>query len=152
VVGAVVLLASLGAASSALGYWKAQGAGSGTASTGTTSIVSLSPGAGSADLVPGGTGQVTTVAQNPTATPLHLQSLALDTTRGTGGFGFDSGHTSCGASSLTFATQTNGTTGWTAAANASTTIQLPGSLTLSSTAPSACQGATVTVYLEAVQG
>jgi len=67
----------------------------------------------------------------------------------TDGFAVDGTHASCGVSSLTFTAQTNGGAGWTVPGTSSLPVTLANSLAMNTSAASACQGATFTVYLRA---
>jgi hypothetical protein len=144
-VTAVVLLA----AGSATAYWVASGAGSGSASTGTTSAVTLSPAAATAGLYPGGQASVVLTVTNPNVSSVRVGSLVLDTGQGTGGFAVDGGHSGCGLATLTFATQTNGGAGWTVPGSAGLSVTLTNALSMGTGAANACQGATFSVYLTA---
>ena len=86
---------------------------------------------------------------NPNAGPVRILSLTLDTTQGTGGFTVDASHSSCSLSSLSYSTQTNGGSGWTVQGGGSSSVSLANALSMSVGAPSACQGASFTVYLRA---
>lgn len=146
-VAAVAVTAVVGAGGTAHAYWTTRGAGSGTSSTATAATsVTLSAGTATGALRPGGTVTLATTASNPNATPLRISSLVLDTTRGSSGFAITGASGTCSASSFAF---TASATGWTVPANGSTTISLPGALTMATAAPTGCQGATVTVYLQA---
>lgn len=148
VVAGIVL--AVAAAGSAAAYFTALGSGSGAASSATAvQSVTLTVGAASGDLYPGGTGTVTTTATNTAGAAVRLSSLALDTTQGSGGFAIDAAHSTCPTSALSFTTQTNGGAGWTVPASGSLTITLAGALAMTTTAPDACQGATITVSLRA---
>ena len=103
-------------------------------------------------LYPGGASDLSLIVRNANASLVHIDSLALDTTRGTGGFASD--QPACTAPALAYATQTNGGAGWSVPAQVSGTpgqlsIRLAGALTMGASAGSACQGATFTVYLVA---
>lgn len=146
---AVAVLATAGSGA-AYGYFRA--AGSGTATGGTTVSVTLSGGQVAGGLYPGGSTDVVTIASNPNAGPVRLGSLARDTSRGTSGYGISVSE--CPASNFTFTTQANAGNGWTVPANTAgvdgtLAITMPGALSLKASAPNACQGATVTVYLKA---
>ena len=141
----VVLLAVVG---SVLGYWRAPGGGTATASTRTSLPVTVSPATASTQVYPGGRSAVGLTVGNPNPADAHIGSLSLDTASGAGGFAVDSDHPGCGVTSLSFSTQTNGTTGWTVPANGSLGIALADALSMGTAAPNACQGATFTVYLK----
>lgn len=135
-------------------YFTGGGSGAGTATTGTTVDVTLTPGTAPLALYPGGSSAVVLTVTNTNLAPVRIGSLALLTSQGTGGFAVDAAHSTCGTSSLSFTTQTNGTTGWTVPAKTGTTngtlsITLAGALAMSTDAANACQGATFTVYLSA---
>lgn len=153
----IVLL--LGAVGLALGgvasaYWGGTGSGNGTAATATTVAVTLSPATPATTLYPGGVSDVELTISNPNASPVRLGSLALDTAEGTGGFTVDTGHAGCAVATLSFTSQTNGGSGWTAPAKAggvdgTLSVSLTNALAMGANAASACQGASFTVYLAA---
>jgi hypothetical protein len=146
---AVVAFLVLLGAGTATAFWAASGAGSGAAGTGTGRALTLSPATPTAQLYPGGQASVVLTAANPNVASVHIASLGLDTTQGTGGFAVDASHAGCVLTALSFATQTNSGAGWTVPASGSLPITLTGSLSMTSTAANACQGATFTVYLRA---
>ena len=86
---------------------------------------------------------------NPNPSAVQVGSLSLDTTQGTAGFAVDGAHAACGVVTLSFTTQTNGGAGWTIPANGSSVLSLANSLSMSTDAANACQGASFTVYLKA---
>lgn len=133
----------------AVAYWLGGGAGAGTASSGTTSPVTLSPGTPTASLYPGGQSAVVLTVTNPNPGSVRVGSLTLDTTQGTGGFAVDGGHSGCGLTSLSYAAQDNGGAGWTLTGGQVLSVTLPNALSMASSAADACQGASFTVYLEA---
>lgn len=141
----LVVLAVVGAA---LGYWRGSGSGSASASTRTTQPVTVSPATASTQVYPGGQSAVALTVTNPNPSSTQIGSLTLDTSSGTGGFAVDSSHSGCGVASLSYATQTNGGSGWSVPANGSLAITLPNALSMSTTAANACQGATFNVYLK----
>jgi hypothetical protein len=140
-------LLSLIVSGSAYGYWQTLGTGSGTATTGTASPLTLSPGTPTDRLYPGGSADVAVTVTNPNPYAVHVGRLALDTSQGTAGFAVDAGHSACGVASLSYATQSNGGDGWDAPANGSLVLRLPGALSMTTAAANACQGATFSVYL-----
>lgn len=136
----------------ATAYLGASGSGSGTATTTTvTTSVSIAPGTTTHPLFPTGSasGGVAVVLTNTNVAAIRVPQLALDTTRGSGGYAVDAGHAACPVSSLSYATQTNGGAGWIVPAAGSLTLDLANAIGLSTTAPNACQGASFTVYLTA---
>jgi hypothetical protein len=140
---------SLLVAGVAVAYWISGGSGSGAASSGTTTPVTLSPGTPTAQLYPGGQASVVLTITNPNPGSVRVGSLALDTTQGTGGFAVDGGHSSCGLASLSYATQSNGGAGWTLTGGQVLSVTLPNALSMATSAADACQGASFTVYLRA---
>jgi hypothetical protein len=146
---AVLAVIFLGTIAAASGYWRGSGTGSGSAATGTVQAVTLSPATATAELYPGGQAGVVLTVTNPNPGSVRVLSLALADSLGTGGFAVDAGHAGCGLSTLSFTTQTNGGAGWTIAGNAALSISLAGSLSMSTSAANACQGAVFTVYLTA---
>jgi hypothetical protein len=144
---ALVLIAVMALSGAAVARWGVTGAGSGSASAGTVSAVTLTPGTPAAQLVPGAQAAVVLSVTNPNTASIRIGSLALDTTQGSGGFAVDAGHSGCVLSALSFATQTNAGAGWTVPGNGSLPVSLTGSLSMAATAANACQGASFTVYL-----
>lgn len=140
----LVLLAVAGGATA---YLSSTGSGS---ATGSTSImlgnVTVTGGLASQSLLPTGTptGDLNVTLTNGNATRVHINSLVLDTSQGTNGF--SSSGATCG---LSFASQSNGGSGWTIPANGSVSVDLSNSVTMGTSAPSSCQGQSFTVYLKA---
>ena len=150
----LTVIAALAVTGVANAYWRAAGTGTGSAATGTTVPVTLSPGTTTPGLYPGGSTDVVLTVTNTNTSPVVLGSLALDSSQGTGGFAVDAGHSGCLVSALGYTTQTNGGLGWTVPAkvgttNGTLTITLPSALAMTTGAANACQGATSTVYLVA---
>ena len=146
---AIVAMLTLGTITVASAYWTSTGSGTATATTGSTQAVTLSQGLPAAALYPGGQAGVTLTVTNPNTAPVRVESLALDTAQGTGGFAVDGAHSGCGVGSLSFTTQTNGGSGWTVAGGDALSITLASSLSMSLSAANTCQGAIFTVYLTA---
>ena len=149
-----ILALTIPAGGAAFAYWSAGATGAGTGNTGTLAALTLSPGTPVADLFPGAQTDVVLTASNPNPEATQIGSLALDATQGTGGFTVDGAHAGCNVAALSFATQTNGGSGWTVPArvgliNGSLAITLDNALSMTAAAASACQGASFTVYLMA---
>lgn len=143
-----LVLASAGAASA---FWSSSGGTAGGGATGTALPVVLTPGNPTAQLRPGGLADATLTMTNPNGFPVTIGSLELDAAHGTGGLAVDSGHAACTPSSLGF---TTATTGWTVPAKVGSTdgsldVVLSHSVSMASSAPDACQGVHVSVYLQA---
>ena len=138
---------SLLVAGVAFAFWRSAGSGSAPATTGTTASLTLSPGTPTAQLYPGGQANVVLTVLNPSAATVHVGSFVLDTGQGSNGFGVDGAHSACGLAALSFTTQTNGGAGWTVPGNSSIAVTLSSALGMSSSAASACQNASFTVYL-----
>lgn len=141
---AVVVLALAGGALAALTNG---GSGGGTETAGTPSALTITGGTTTVPLYPGGSGDVAVSISNPNSIPLRVPSLQLDVSQGTGGYGVDGAHASCDLSSLTYTTQTNGGLGWEIPTTG-LVLDLLGSISMATTAPNSCQGATFTVYLK----
>lgn len=144
-VGALAVMAD----GTAYAYWRATGSGSGSGASGTTASLTLSPATPSAALYPGGQADVKLTISNPNVFVVRIQSLALATSQGTGGFAVDAGHSGCATSTFSFTNQANA---WivpakVGAANGVLSVTLPNALTMGASAANACQGASVTVYL-----
>ena len=128
------------------------GTGSGTATTQTISGLTLSNGTPSAVLFPGGSTALNVLVSNANSTALGINTIALDTAQGSNGFSIDGAHVTAGCSvasaALTFPTLS---TGWTIPAGASSIPLVLGTtpLAMGASAPSACQGASISVFLKA---
>ena len=108
----------------------------------------MNPGTASNQLYPGGYSAVAVTVTNPNPGAVKVGSIYIDTTQGTNGFAVDGAHSTCGVAALSFATQTNGGTGWTIPASGSSVLSLTSSLSMSLDAANACQLASFTVYLK----
>lgn len=138
----------------AYAFWSGTGVGAGAGTSATTVALTLSPASPSAALYPGGQSNVVLTATNTNDSIVHISSLSLNTTQGTGGFSVDAGHSGCSVAALSFTTQTNGGSGWdvparVGAVNGTLPITLTNALAMTAAAADACQGATFTVYLVA---
>lgn len=147
----VTVPATIAVAGIALAYWGGTGNGAASGTASAASAVTLTAGVPAGQLYPGGQSAVSLTISNPNTFSVRVGSLALDTSQGTGGFSVDGAHAGCDVSALTFTTQT---AGWAVpeqvgGVDGSLSVSLSNSLAMSSTAPSACQGATFTVYLSA---
>lgn len=148
----VVPLLVFGGAANA--YWRAAGAGTGSGAAATTTPVTLSAGSPTANLYPGGSANVMLTVTNSNSSAVHISTLSLATTQGTGGFSVDAGHSGCAVATLSFTTQTNGGAGWNIAAkvgavDGTLAVTLTNALAMGIGAANACQGATAAVYLTA---
>jgi hypothetical protein len=149
---AVVAVVLVAVATGAWAYFSAVGAGTGVAGTAATQPVVVTAGAPAAQLYPGGAGDVTLTMSNPNLSPVVVESLNLDSTRGSGGYTVDTAHSTCTFTSLSYTPQNNGGAGWVVPAKVGTTngtlaITLPSALAMSTASPNSCQGATFTVHL-----
>lgn len=143
--GAVVALV-LGAGG-ASAYFTTTATGSASAQVETAVYVTLSAGTPSSPLYPGGSGDVAIQISNPNSVSVHLPSLVLDTSQGTNGLAVDGAHSGCDLSALSFTAQNNGGSGFTVPAGSST-LDLTDAISMGTSAKSACQGASFTVYLK----
>jgi len=148
-VSTVVLAGVMSVTGIGVAYAYLVGTGTGAGTTGLGSPITLAPATITGDLYPGGLGTVALTATNPDPATVHINGLALDTSRGTAGFAVDTNHTDCSLDAFTFTAQTNSGAGWTVPAASSVTIRLTSSLTASTATSNACQGAALTVYLTA---
>jgi len=146
-VTAVVGLSIAGGA--AYAAWSVNGSGSGSASAASAQGLTLTAGSASGVLYPGASADVDTSVANANPFPVHVSSIALDTTQGQNGFAVDAGHSGCNLGSLSFTTATNGGSGWDISANSSLDVDAASSITMGNGANDSCQGATFTVYLTA---
>lgn len=85
-----------------------------------------------------------TTVQNRNLFPVHVSSIAVDTTEGANGFDVDAGHGGCNVGSLSFTTADNGGSGWDIPANSSVDVDAQGAIAMSGGANDSCQGATFT--------
>ncbi len=151
----LALALTIGLASGAVAFWSGAGSGTATAPVTEPQPLTLAPGTTSSQLVPGGSADVAILATNPNAFPVHIGSLALDVAAAEP-IRVDTGHAGCDVDALNFLTQDDAGNGWQVPARAGATdgalaIDLSGSLTMSTEAASACQGATFTVQVEATR-
>jgi len=149
---AVFVVASLAFAVAGLAYFAATGSGQGPAYLANTQNLTVSPASPSgSELYPGGSADIAATVHNPNAGPVHIHSFVLDLSQG-GGTGItDDKSPDCPASSVTFngpALHDGGLTDFVFPPG-DTTLTLSNALTMSLSAPDACQGATFTVYLQA---
>ncbi len=136
-------------AGGAYAYWATVGAGSGAATNGTMSTVTVealvvgdNP---RTTLVPGGTADVAVRALNPNSYPVQVYAI-----RANGAATVDNDHSAC--TGVTFVEPAVPLTPLVSiAANSSVEITLPGAAAMSVNSPSTCQGATfgLPVTLEA---
>ena len=158
-VGLAVALVALSAAGGALAYFTSTGSGSGQATASTTAQVTISAGVTpTANVYPGGSGDVTVSIDNPNTIAVNLSSLELDTSQGGGtGFAVDAAHVTAGctaaSAALSYTTQTNGGSGFVVAAkvagtDGSLSADLSNAISMGVSSANACQGATFTVFLK----
>jgi len=143
----VVLAGLMSVTGIGVAYAYLVGTGSGTGTTGLGSPVTLTPATTQTALYPGGSATVAVTVTNRDPAAVQVNGLALDTSRGTGGFAVDANHPNCSLDTFTFPDQTNGGSGWRVPASSSLTLTLPSSVSAGSTTVSACQGASLTLYL-----
>jgi hypothetical protein len=141
-----VLVVGIVLAGAAAAYFSSAGAGMSTAAVGTLQPLTVTPGTPTAQLYPGGRADVVATISNPNGIDVHVASLALDTSHGSGGFAVDGSHSGCDAGALGYTTQSSG---WTVPANGSLDLTLANALSMAAGAANACQGAVFTVYLQA---
>jgi len=146
---AVALTGLLVAGVAAYGAWSVSGSGTGSASAATASSLALTPGTPGTALYPNGSADVATTIANNNPFPVHVSSIALDSGQGSNGFAVDAGHSTCDLSTLSFAAQTNGGSGWDVPANDTLDVDAAGAVSMSGSAGDACQGASFTLYLTA---
>jgi hypothetical protein len=145
------VVAVLALASGAWAYLKTTGSGSGSGGVNiTVQPVTIAAASGNSQaLLPTGaaSGDVKATISNPNSSPVHIASLSLDTSQGSGGFSANAA-----GCALSFATQSNGAAGWTIPASGRAgnplTIDLTASLTMGTNAANACQNQAFTVYLK----
>jgi hypothetical protein len=139
VIAATALTAAVLAGGSAWAWWS--GAGSAAGSSATGSVLRLTTSASvpaGATLVPGTSAPLVLAVTNPNTRPVLVTGVQLDASRPvtvTGGAG------ACVDPPVTVFAVTS----TTLAADSTTTITVPAAVTLGTTAPSGCQGATFVV-------
>jgi hypothetical protein len=147
------VLVALALAGGALAYVATGGSGRGSSAGGSSQQLTVEAGAPAAALHPGGSADVAAVLRNPNPASVHVGSLALDGSQGTGGYDVDPVRAAAGCSvesaDLHFATQTDG---WvvpprTGGTDGQLTVHLP--ISMGTDSASACQDASFTVYLKA---
>lgn len=151
VVAAVI---AVGLAATAVAFWGGAVGGSVQTEIADPRPLVLGPGSPSAQLYPGGAASVAVIAANPNAYSVHVGSMTLDTSAGTGGFDVDPEHGGCDVSALGFAPQDHGGIGWSVpprsgGIDGALPIDMTGALTMGADAANACQGAVFTVHLVA---
>jgi hypothetical protein len=146
---AVAVTGLLVAGVAAYGAWSVSGSGTGSASAATASSLALTPGTPATALYPNGSADVATTIANSNPFPVHVSSIALDSGQGSNGFAVDAGHSTCDLSTLSFAAQTNGGSGWDIPANDTLDVDATDAVSMSGSAGDACQGASFTLYLTA---
>lgn len=144
----VVLAVPVGGVAHA--YWTGSVSGAGSATTGTTVAMTLSQGAPTTFLYPGGQADVALTVTNPNSSDVNIGSFALDPRQGTNGFSA----TGCTVAEATLSF-TGSSVGWTVPAkvgalDGTLPVTLTNSLAMSVDAANACQGAIFTVYLKAL--
>jgi hypothetical protein len=122
-------------------YFTSSGSGSGHASTGTMSTVTLNASAGtpSTPLYPGGTGDVSLEVNNPNSYAVRLVSVT-----GSGTISHDASHSACTTTGVTFTNQAGLSTAIPASAT-NYPIHLSGAVAMGSSSSSGCQGATFSI-------
>ncbi|HEY7259519.1 MAG TPA: hypothetical protein VH459_10635 [Gaiellales bacterium] len=146
---AVAATGLLVAGVAAYGAWSVSGSGTGSASAATASSLTLTPGTPLTALYPNGSADVATTIANTNPFPVHVSSIALDSGQGSSGFAVDAGHSTCDLTTLSFAAQTNGGSGWDIPANDTLDVDATDAVSMSGSAGDACQGAAFTLYLTA---
>ncbi len=154
VVAPLVLIAVLVVSGAAIGFWTSTGSGSGSATVGTTSALTVTPVTFSGLLYPGGTAATSSITiGNPGSAPVKVSNLVLDTAQPTTGNQQLSGigglpASGCPAADFTF---TSGipAAGITIAAGSSAVVTT-GTLSMANTAVNqdACKGLGLTIYLK----
>ncbi|MEV7607785.1 hypothetical protein AB0N65_20320 [Paenarthrobacter sp. NPDC089322] len=133
-------LCFLGGVGSAYAYWATTGVGSGSAANGTMQTVTvdaLVPGDTlQTSLVPGGTADVILRASNPNAHAVTVYGFST-----TGAVTADAGHPGCSPTGVTFTPPATLLEPVIIQANTSILLTLPEAASMSTTSPSACQGA-----------
>ena len=133
------LVAGLLASGVAWAAWTASGTGNGYAKATTAQALTTSDASASttAQLYPGGSGDVKVTINNPNPYAVDVTSI-----NGSGAITADAGHSGCTTTGVSFTNQT-GT--WNVAAASSSTVTLTGAASMSNASDNACQGAVFTI-------
>ena len=148
IIPAVCLVVGLGSGA-AFAYFTSSGHGTGSGSVGAMQTVTIVAPTGSVTtpLMPGGSGDVTLTVNNPNSFPVTLVSVTGHGTIAASGAG-PGGCTTTGI--VTFSDQTS--LNKPIAANGTTSVDLPGAVSMTTGAAAGCQGATflipVTITVE----
>ncbi len=148
---AVAILAIAGSVVGvAIAAWTTGGSGSGQATAGSATSMTISAGTPSSSLYPMASADVAATISNPNPYSVHVSSIAL------GAVTVDAGHSGCNTSGSVTVTspQNNASAGWAVPAksggvNGSAIVDLTNAISMSNAANDFCQGATFTVALTA---
>lgn len=140
--GAASALVALAGGGMAWAYFKGgSGTGSGTAATASASVIGASNASLSGALYPGSSLNITVTVTNPYPNmSLSVTGLAVPSTSGS----VTGGSASCPASNVSLVT-TASFPATTIAASSSQSVTFTGAITMSASAPNACQGLSFTV-------
>jgi hypothetical protein len=149
----VTVIAILAIAGSVIGVaiaaWTTGASGSGQASAGTATSMTISAGTPSTSLYPTASADVAATISNPNPYNVHVSSISLGAITG------DGGHSGCNTATGTVTSpQTNAGAGCdvpatVGAVNGSANVDLANAISMSNSANDSCQGATFTVALTA---
>jgi hypothetical protein len=121
--------------------WLVTGTGNGAAQADTADALVVTAGSTSAQLYPGGSGDVTLSVQNPNPFPVDITSIvrsgAIDS----------SGPAACDASTGVSFTDQNSVTGMSIAAGATLPVTLTGAAAMDNSSDNSCQGQTFSIPL-----
>ncbi len=149
---AVVVAVGLVAAARVYAYATGSGVGVGAVQVDPSQPLTIAPGTAVDPLFPGASANVVATISNPNAVAVHVPALGIDATQGSaGGFGADPAHAACNLDSLRFdGPQTDGGQPFVVPPKGSLEVDLADAVSMDATAADACQGATLTVYLQVV--
>jgi hypothetical protein len=150
---ALLLAVAVGtvATPSALAYWRSSSSGTAATTLPAPLALTLTVGSPMTTLVPGASADVALVLGNPNSSAVHVSTIAIDPSAATP-IAVDAAHSGCTVASLSFSSQTNGGLGWSVparvgATNGALSVDLASAISMTSSAPNACQGATITLSL-----
>jgi hypothetical protein len=133
----------------AIAAWTTGGTGSGQASAGSATSMTISAGTPSTSLYPTASADVAATVSNPNPYKVHVSSISL------GAITVDGGHSGCNTASVTVTSPAdNSGAGWdvpakVGAVNGSLGVDLANAVSMTNAANDSCQGATFTVALTA---
>lgn len=127
----------------AFAAWTTNGTGTGAAASRTSSDLVVTPAVTTDTLYPTGSSDLGVSIRNPNEYKVHVTSLTL------AAGGITASSANCNAASVTYTTQTNGSSGWDVDPGQTITLDLADAVAMSNAANDDCKSNTFTVNLTA---